>query len=102
MAKKKFLDDVKLNPARFYRLPSDVNRDRRLSDDERLEILLAWEEDARTLALVAEDVMPGHEPSRLEQIVQARMDAQKRVPTNTDVSPAVGVTAGEPEDGHHT
>jgi hypothetical protein len=51
MAKKKFMEDVKLNPARFYRLPSDVNRDRRLSDEERLEILEAWERDARALSV---------------------------------------------------
>lgn len=79
MAKKKFLEDVKLNPARFYRLPSDVNRDRRLNDDERLEILAAWEREARALAIASEVTMTGGEPNQLEQIVQARLETQKRV-----------------------
>lgn len=42
MAKKKLLEDIKLRPARFYRLPGDVVRDRRFADGERLEILHAW------------------------------------------------------------
>jgi hypothetical protein len=46
MAKKKLLEDIKLRPARFYRLPGDVIRDRRFADGERLEILRAWMQDA--------------------------------------------------------
>ena len=42
MAKKKLLEDIKLKPARFYRLPADVMRDRRFADGERMEILHAW------------------------------------------------------------
>lgn len=45
MAKKKLLEDIRKKPARFYRLPGDVMRDRRFSDAERLEILRAWLED---------------------------------------------------------
>ncbi|HEY1706779.1 MAG TPA: hypothetical protein VGG10_00835 [Rhizomicrobium sp.] len=80
MAKKKFLEDVKLNPTKFYRLPSDVNRDRRLSDEERLEILNAWEREARALATAQEDAVAGHEPDKLDQVVQARLEVQKRMP----------------------
>ena len=50
MAKKKLLEDIKMRPARFYRLPGDVMRDRRFGDAERLEILLSWREDAGALA----------------------------------------------------
>jgi hypothetical protein len=50
MAKKKLLEDIKLSPARFYRMPGDVMRDRRFSDTERLEILRAWLEDAGPVA----------------------------------------------------
>jgi len=32
MAKKKLLEDIKIRPARFYRLPGDVMRDRRFCD----------------------------------------------------------------------
>ena len=42
MAKKKLFEDIKIRPARFYRLPGDVMRDRRFDDSERLEILRAW------------------------------------------------------------
>lgn len=43
MSKRKLVEDMKLNPQRFYRAPTDVIRDRRFSDAERLEILSAWE-----------------------------------------------------------
>ena len=42
MAKKKLLADIVNNPARFYRMPADVLRDRRFGDDERYAILTAW------------------------------------------------------------
>ena len=42
MSKKKLFEDIKQNPARIYRTPADVLRDRRLSDGERLQILRAW------------------------------------------------------------
>ncbi|HEX3754401.1 MAG TPA: hypothetical protein VHV26_04935 [Rhizomicrobium sp.] len=42
MAKKKLFEDIKSNPARFYRMPADVLRDRRFADEEKLEILRAW------------------------------------------------------------
>ena len=42
MSKKKLFEDIKQNPARIYRTPADVPRDRRFADAERLEILRAW------------------------------------------------------------
>jgi hypothetical protein len=44
VTKKKLLSDILQNPARIYRLPGDVLRDRRFSDSDRLEILRAWRE----------------------------------------------------------
>ena len=44
--KRKLIDDIKKGPSRFYRAPSDVIRDRRFRNDERLEILSAWEGEA--------------------------------------------------------
>jgi hypothetical protein len=43
MAKKKLLADILHNPARFYRMPGDVLRDRRFVNAERGEILKAWQ-----------------------------------------------------------
>jgi hypothetical protein len=44
MTKKKLLDDIKHHPARIYRAPGDVLRDRRFGDADRLEILKAWQD----------------------------------------------------------
>ena len=42
MARKNLLEDILRNPAKFYRTPADVLRDRRFEDTERAEILRAW------------------------------------------------------------
>jgi hypothetical protein len=42
VSKKKLFEDIKQNPARIYRMPADVLRDRRFGDAERLQILQAW------------------------------------------------------------
>ena len=42
MSKKKLFEDIKQNPARIYRMPADVLRDRRFDDAERLGILQSW------------------------------------------------------------
>ncbi len=47
MKKTKFIQDAKLDPSRYYRNPSDVVRDRRLTNIDRLEILAAWEREAK-------------------------------------------------------
>ena len=68
MAKKKLLEDIRLKPARYYRLPGDVMRDRRFGDAERLEILGAWLADPGALKPQIESaieelqarVAPGH------------------------------------------
>ena len=46
MTKKRLFDDIRQNPARIYRTPGDVLRDRRFDDGERLQILQAWRENA--------------------------------------------------------
>ncbi len=47
MTKKKLIEDIVHEPLRFHRAPLDVVRDRRFNDDERLEILTAWERAIR-------------------------------------------------------
>lgn len=51
---KKLFDDIKLNPARIYRAPGDVLRDRRFGDAERLEILTAWRDSMADAGQAAE------------------------------------------------
>jgi len=67
MAKKKLFEDILRDPARFYRVPGDVLRDRRFEDAERAEILKAWAErnDGRQADVAAalselENRGPGH------------------------------------------
>jgi hypothetical protein len=43
----RFVQDAKLDPGRYYRYPTDVIRDRRLTHEDRLEIVIAWERDTR-------------------------------------------------------
>lgn len=54
MTKKKLFEDIKQNPARIYRAPGDVLRDRRFGDPERLEILRAWRDSADETVDMAE------------------------------------------------
>ena len=50
MSKKKLFEDIKQNPARIYRMPADVLRDRRFGDAERLQILRAWRDQCEDCA----------------------------------------------------
>jgi len=73
------IDKIKLNPSLHYRDPSDVARDPLLNDRERLDILTAWELDARALSLAADEGLAGGEPSRLQAVVNARLEVEARV-----------------------
>jgi hypothetical protein len=84
MAKDKLIQDIKINPARYYRAPTDVGRDRRFNDAERLQILDAWERDARALSVASDEGMTGGEPTRLREVVEARAEIEKRVPGRED------------------
>lgn len=71
MTKRKLLEEIVQTPARYHRAPLDVIRDRRFSDEERLEILKAWEREAR--AADGDD-----EPQRLRLISDAREEVERR------------------------
>src|SRR5690348_6657196 len=74
MTKKKLIDEIKLNPSRYYRVPSDVKRDRRFTDAERLEILAAWERDARAVSSENHDDGEPTVISELRQVLEARRE----------------------------
>jgi hypothetical protein len=66
MTKKKLFEDIKRYPARIYRTPNDVLRDRRFADGERLEILRAWRDAAEASADLGEiDTMIAELENRL-------------------------------------
>jgi hypothetical protein len=62
--REKFLEDAKAEPARIYRTPNDVLRDRRLTNGDRREILSAWERK------IADDQCDG-EPELVGQVQRA-------------------------------
>jgi hypothetical protein len=75
MKKAKFIQDAKLHPSRYYRNPSDVVRDRRLTNADRLEILAAWERDVREQRDRKEP--PGSGPDALRELHLAREELQR-------------------------
>ena len=70
MKKDKFVQDAKLDPSRYYRNPADIIRDRRLTNEDRLKILLAWERDARRQleTLETTDVMAAEKLQQLQRV----------------------------------
>ena len=72
MSKKKLIEDIVHEPLRFHRAPLDVVRDRRFSDEERLEILTAWEREIRERD--GED-----ETYNMQRIIDAREEVARRV-----------------------
>jgi hypothetical protein len=80
MTKKKLIEEIKLNPARYYRAPSDVNRDRRFTNEERLQILAAWERDVRSFP--GDDESAEMETQRLRQVSDARAELERRMPAS--------------------
>ena len=75
MKKTKFIQDAKLYPSRYYRNPSDVVRDRRLTNADRLEILSAWERDARERQMREE--WPASETDPLQQLHRILEELQR-------------------------
>lgn len=80
MKHAKLVEEAKRDPSRIYANPSNVLRDRRLSDAERVEILASWERDARALSVASDEAMGGGEPNRLQEVIAAREEAEKRLP----------------------
>jgi len=67
------LRDALLDPAAVFNSPRDVERDPLLNSEEKLAILISWEEDARELAVAEDENMAGGEPNRLSEAVAARV-----------------------------
>jgi CBS domain-containing protein len=62
-----------LDPAAVFRSPDQIEHDPTLSREDKLAILESWEADARELAVAEEENMAGGEPSRLDEVVAARV-----------------------------
>lgn len=77
MKKAKFVQDAKLDPARYYRNPSDVVRDRRLTNQDRLEILTAWEREARERQ--QNDDVAANGDEELQQLRRVREELERNL-----------------------
>jgi len=82
MKKVKFVQDAKLDPGRYYRNPTDIVRDRRLTNEDRLEILRAWERATERQLTQATDELAA---DRLQQLQRVREELEHGV-ENADES----------------
>jgi hypothetical protein len=76
MKREKFLQDAKLSPSRYYRNPTDVIRDRRLTNADRLDILEAWERETRSTGADTENDERIQELRRIRSQLEQEDDAQ--------------------------
>ncbi len=70
-------DAMLLDPSSHWRDPQDILTDKRLDNAQRLDLLRAWERDARALSVAADEKMAGGEESRLGPVVKARIIAEE-------------------------
>lgn len=64
--------DVIANPTAHVETPTDLLKLQELSEREKKQALDNWEEDARRLAVAADEGMTGGEPSRLAEVAEAK------------------------------
>ena len=86
MKKIKFVQDAKLDPSRYYRNPSDIVRDRRLTNQDRLEILAAWEREARERQQNTD--LPDNEGAEVEQLRRVREELERNLEGLSGAAPA--------------
>ena len=75
MKREKFVQDAKGEPERYYRNPTDILRDRRLTDTDRMGILEAWERREETVE-PSEPLSPASDETRLDQIRRVRREVE--------------------------
>lgn len=65
------LEDMMADPSAHFKSPDQVLEMSNLADAEKVEILRAWEVDARQLMAAAEENMLGGEDANLESVLSA-------------------------------
>ena len=85
MKKGKFVQDAKLDPGRYYRNPLDIIRDRRLSKEERLEIVIAWEHATQQRLKSGDGAEPGAE-DKLLQLQKLHQDLAHELETMSNTA----------------
>ena len=84
LTSSRFAVEAAANPTRFYKRPSEVVQDRRLSREQKLAVLEAWELEARELSVATEENMGGGEPDLLAEVVKARIALGDEVDPDED------------------
>ena len=64
---KRFAAEATADPTRFYRAPREVLQDRRLTREEKLAILEAWEREKRAEAEAEDSAV-------LQDLIDARLE----------------------------
>jgi hypothetical protein len=84
------------NPAAIFEKPSDVVKDRKLSQDEIRKALNTWEQDARQLMTASNEGMPGPEEgvatevAMVSALAPGNLALTRTVGTSTCGTPAIG------------
>ncbi|MCA0400248.1 MAG: hypothetical protein LCH38_05465 [Proteobacteria bacterium] len=68
------VSDVIESPTTHFDMPADVVNYPGFTDEEKKQVLDAWEEDARRLSVATEEGMGGGEPSRLAEVAEAKVE----------------------------
>ena len=76
MKRTRFVQDAKLDPGRYYRHPADIIRDRRLTREDRLEIVIAWENGTRQVLETAA-AANGEMEDKLDQLRRLREELEQ-------------------------
>ena len=95
MKHSKLVEEARRDPTRYYIHATDVLRDRRLTDPDRLEILRSWERDARELSVASDEGMSGGEPARLSEVSKALLEVERRLAMPKDIHEAAKSGGGE-------
>lgn len=83
-----------LDPAATYGSPEELEKDPRLSPDDKLAVLRRWEAQAQQLATAEQENMSGGEPSQLGEVAAARLRMEGVVAPQPERAVGAGPHAG--------
>jgi hypothetical protein len=78
------MKEMLVDPSSHWREPQDILTDKRLNNRQRLDLLTAWERDARALSVAADENMQGGEEARLGPVVSARIIVEELMGIEAD------------------
>lgn len=76
------IDRAILDPAGFFKVPSEVLQSSDLTKEQKIKILRQWEYDARELEVAEEESMIGNNSHLLDQVHKALMELGENLDPN--------------------